>query len=165
MYLSPCPEKRCFFRRLLSCWLFSSGSYAYQRSFNNYQLKRPRRFFSKRRGTYLICFADASRYCLPFLFAEKGFPRFRKGEICGPWQGRFSFSESNRPGCSGADWVYFKALAHPEALIVILSVLRRCSVLVGLFVGGILFKDVNKRKKSWVLLGIMIGVLLIILAG
>ncbi len=64
-----------------------------------------------------------------------------------------------------SDFAYFKALAQPEALIVILSVLRRCSVLVGFFVGAVLFKEVNKRKKSWVLLGIMIGVLLIILSG
>ena len=64
-----------------------------------------------------------------------------------------------------SDWVYFQAVADPEALIVILSVLRRCSVLVGFFVGAVLFKEVNKRKKSWILLGIMIGVLLIILAG
>ena len=63
-----------------------------------------------------------------------------------------------------SDGVYFMAVAHPEALIVILSVLRRCSVLVGFFVGAFLFKEVNKRKKSWVLLGIMIGVLLIILS-
>ncbi|QBG47590.1 permease [Verrucomicrobia bacterium S94] len=63
-----------------------------------------------------------------------------------------------------SDWVYFCAVKNPEALIVILSVLRRCSVLVGFFVGALLFKEVNRRKKSWVLLGIMIGVLLIILA-
>ncbi|MDZ8119518.1 EamA family transporter [Pontiella agarivorans] len=64
-----------------------------------------------------------------------------------------------------SDWVYFMAVENPEALIVILSVLRRCSVLVGFFVGALIFKEVNKRKKSWVLAGIMVGVLLIILAG
>lgn len=63
-----------------------------------------------------------------------------------------------------SDFVYFKAVEDPDALIVILSVLRRCSVLVGFFVGAVIFKEVNKRKKSWVLLGIMIGVLLIILS-
>ena len=64
-----------------------------------------------------------------------------------------------------SDVVYLMALTYPEAMIVILSVLRRCSVLVGFFVGAVVFKEVNKRKKAWVLLGIMIGVLLIILAG
>ena len=63
-----------------------------------------------------------------------------------------------------SDFVYFKALSDPAALVVILSVLRRSSVLVGFFAGAVLFKEVNKRKKAWVLLGIMVGVLLIILS-
>ncbi len=64
-----------------------------------------------------------------------------------------------------SDVVYLMALTYPDAMIIILSVLRRCSVLVGFFVGAVIFKEVNKLKKAWVLLGIMIGVLLIILAG
>ncbi|VGO20625.1 EamA family transporter [Pontiella sulfatireligans] len=64
-----------------------------------------------------------------------------------------------------ADFVYFIGITDPDALIVILSVLRRCSVLVAFFVGAVLFKEVNKRKKAWVLVGIMIGVLLIVLSG
>lgn len=64
-----------------------------------------------------------------------------------------------------ADFVYFMAITDSDALIVILSVLRRCSVLVSFFVGAVLFKDVNKRKKAFVLMGILVGVLLIILAG
>ncbi|MDF7798358.1 EamA family transporter [Pontiellaceae bacterium B1224] len=63
-----------------------------------------------------------------------------------------------------ADFAYFMAVAEPEALIVVLSVLRRCSVLISFFVGAFLFREVNKRKKAWVLAGIMIGVLLIILS-
>ncbi len=63
-----------------------------------------------------------------------------------------------------SDFVYFLAVDDPDALIVILSVLRRCSVLVSFFAGAVLFKEVNKRKKSLVLLGIMIGVLLILLS-
>ena len=64
-----------------------------------------------------------------------------------------------------ADFVYFVGVSDPDALIVILSVLRRCSVLVSFFVGAFLFREVNKRKKAWVLMGIMVGVLLIILSG
>ena len=56
------------------------------------------------------------------------------------------------------------AMTHPEGLIIILSVLRRWSVLISFFVGAFLFKEVNKRKKAWVLVGIMIGVLLILLS-
>ena len=64
-----------------------------------------------------------------------------------------------------ADFVYFIGITDPDALIVVLSVLRRSSVLVSFFAGAVLFKEANKRKKAWVLLGILIGVLLIILAG
>ncbi len=64
-----------------------------------------------------------------------------------------------------ADFVYFIGMTDPEALIVIMSVLRRCSVLVSFCIGAVVFKERNKRKKAWVLLGILAGVLLIILAG
>lgn len=64
-----------------------------------------------------------------------------------------------------ADFAYFIALTDAVALIVILSILRRCSVLVSFFAGAFLFKEVNKRKKAWVLLGILVGVLLIVLSG
>lgn len=64
-----------------------------------------------------------------------------------------------------SDLVYFQALTDPDALIVVLSVLRRCSVLIGFVFGAVIFKEVNKRKKAWVLLGIMLGVLLIILSS
>lgn len=64
-----------------------------------------------------------------------------------------------------ADFVYFFAIAHPDALIIILSILRRCSVAVSFLAGAFLFREVNKRKKAWVLSGILIGVLLILLSG
>ena len=64
-----------------------------------------------------------------------------------------------------ADFAYFIAVAHPDALIIILSILRRCSVMISFTVGALAFKEVNKRKKAWVLLGILAGVLLIVLAG
>jgi len=64
-----------------------------------------------------------------------------------------------------ADFAYFFAVANPDALIIVLSILRRCSVLVSFALGALLFKEVNKRKKSWVLLCILLGVVLIVLAG
>jgi drug/metabolite transporter (DMT)-like permease len=64
-----------------------------------------------------------------------------------------------------ADFVYFVAVADPDALIIILSILRRCSVVVSFSAGAFLFREVNKRKKAWVLSGILIGVLLILLSG
>ncbi|WFB36932.1 EamA family transporter [Kiritimatiellota bacterium B12222] len=63
-----------------------------------------------------------------------------------------------------ADFVYFIGVSDPDALIIIMSVLRRSSVLVSFFVGAALFKEVNIRKKAWVLSGILLGVLLIVLS-
>jgi transporter family protein len=63
------------------------------------------------------------------------------------------------------DFSYFVGVGDPDVLIVIMSVLRRCNILISFFVGAVIFKEVNKRKKAWVLLGIMVGVLLILLAG
>ena len=64
-----------------------------------------------------------------------------------------------------ADFAYFFAVANPDALIIVLSILRRCSVMVSFALGALLFKEVNKRKKSWMLLCILLGVVLIVLAG
>ena len=64
-----------------------------------------------------------------------------------------------------ADGAYFVGVGDPDALIVIMSVLRRCSVLISFSFGAVLFREVNKRKKAWVLAGIMAGVLLIVLSG
>ena len=64
-----------------------------------------------------------------------------------------------------ADFAYFIAVADSDALIIILSILRRCSVMISFTVGALVFKEVNKRKKAWVLLGILAGVALIVLAG
>lgn len=64
-----------------------------------------------------------------------------------------------------ADYAYFVAVANPDALIIILSILRRCSVVISFTAGALIFKEVNKRKKAWVLLWILAGVALIVLAG
>lgn len=64
-----------------------------------------------------------------------------------------------------ADLVYFIGVSDSDALIVIMSILRRCSVLISFTAGALLFRERNKRKKGWILLGILAGVLLIILAG
>ncbi len=60
-----------------------------------------------------------------------------------------------------ADFVYFRALADEEALIMILSAVKRSRVFIALIIGGILFKEVNKRKKFLALSGVFVGVLLI----
>ena len=60
-----------------------------------------------------------------------------------------------------ADYFYFKALQDPEALIMLLSAIKRSQILIAVLVGGLIFKEKNKRKKLIPLAGIMIGVVLI----
>ncbi|MCC5932565.1 MAG: DMT family transporter [Cyclobacteriaceae bacterium] len=64
-----------------------------------------------------------------------------------------------------ADFVYFYALTYPEALIGLLSPIRRSSVAVSFLFGGLLFKDKNLGNKGFILLGILAGILLIYLVS
>lgn len=61
-----------------------------------------------------------------------------------------------------ADYFYFKALQDPDALIMLLSAIKRSQILIAVVVGGLIFKEKNKRKKLVPLLGIMAGVFLIL---
>jgi len=61
-----------------------------------------------------------------------------------------------------ADYFYFKALQDPDALIMLLSAIKRSQILIAVVVGGLIFKEKNKRKKLVPLLGIMLGVFLIL---
>ena len=61
-----------------------------------------------------------------------------------------------------ADYFYFKALQDPDALIMLLSAIKRSQLLIAVVVGGLVFKEKNKRKKLVPLTGIMIGVFLIL---
>lgn len=61
-----------------------------------------------------------------------------------------------------ADYFYFKALQDPEALIMLLSAIKRSQLIIAVVIGGIVFKEKNKRKKLIPLAGILIGVFLIL---
>ncbi len=61
-----------------------------------------------------------------------------------------------------ADYFYFKALQDPDALIMLLSAIKRSQILIAVVIGGLVFKEKNKRKKLVPLLGIMMGVFLIL---
>ncbi|WP_179347671.1 EamA family transporter [Winogradskyella pacifica] len=61
-----------------------------------------------------------------------------------------------------ADYFYFKALQDPDALIMLLSAIKRSQILIAVVVGGLVFKEQNKRKKLVPLAGIMMGVFLIL---
>lgn len=62
-----------------------------------------------------------------------------------------------------ADFLYFNALRDPEALVSMVSSLRRGSTLVA-FAGGILlFGEVNARAKLPAVIGVVIGIVVTIL--
>ena len=61
-----------------------------------------------------------------------------------------------------ADYFYFKALQDPDALIMLLSAIKRSQIIIAVVIGGIIFKEKNKRKKLIPLAGIMVGVFLIL---
>lgn len=63
-----------------------------------------------------------------------------------------------------ADFAYFRAVSDQSALIAILSILRRSSVVISFVFGAVMFKDLNKRKKAMALAGVLAGVALIVLA-
>jgi len=55
-----------------------------------------------------------------------------------------------------ADYFYFKALQDPEALIMLLSAIKRSQLLIAVVVGGLVFKEKNKRKKLVPLVGVFL---------
>ena len=62
-----------------------------------------------------------------------------------------------------ADYFYFWALRHPDALVAVVMSLRRASTLVA-FAGGLwLFKELNGWKKLPAVIGILIGIVLTII--
>jgi drug/metabolite transporter (DMT)-like permease len=62
-----------------------------------------------------------------------------------------------------ADFVYFGALRDPDALVSLVSSLRRGSTLVA-FAGGIwLFREANARQKLPAVIGVLAGIVLTVL--
>lgn len=60
-----------------------------------------------------------------------------------------------------ADQFYFRALAEPGALVSVVSLVRRTSVVVSFVVGGILFREKLLKKKAAFLLVLLFGVTLL----
>jgi transporter family protein len=68
-------------------------------------------------------------------------------------------------GLLATDFAYFTALSSPEAMVAIVSSIRRASVLV-VFAGGyLLYKEGNMRAKLPPTLGILLGVTLLVLGS
>lgn len=61
-----------------------------------------------------------------------------------------------------ADYAYFEALRDQEAMISIVSCLRRGGVLVTFVAGYVVFKERNYRRKAPCVLGILAGIVLIV---
>ncbi len=64
-----------------------------------------------------------------------------------------------------ADWLYFYSLGLPDTRISIISLVRRCGVVVTFFAGSFWFHDANMKKKAVALALILLGVILLALAA
>ncbi|MEA4862676.1 MAG: EamA family transporter [Victivallaceae bacterium] len=64
-----------------------------------------------------------------------------------------------------ADYLYFYAISMPDTQIAILSLLRRCSCVVTFAAGCACFRDANVKRKAAALALILLGVILLALAG
>ena len=62
-----------------------------------------------------------------------------------------------------ADRCYFVAVSDPDALISIITVFRRSSVLISFFAGLVFFKERKSKTKFVALLGVILGICLIAL--
>ena len=66
---------------------------------------------------------------------------------------------------AGADWLYFKGLAHPGAPISAASLMRRFSVVLTFLLGARFFHETNLVRKGIALAAIIAGVALLCLAA
>lgn len=66
---------------------------------------------------------------------------------------------------SVADFMYFYALSRPEALLGVVSVLRRSSVVLSFLLGAAIFHEHNLKSKGIALIGIIIGVCVLVLGS
>lgn len=62
-----------------------------------------------------------------------------------------------------ADWVYFYALGFPDAMISVVSMIRRSSVLVTFVAGAVLFHEKNLKNKAIDLFLVLLGMIFLYL--
>ncbi|MGB7346675.1 MAG: DMT family transporter, partial [Pirellulaceae bacterium] len=89
---------------------------------------------------------------------------FRLDRVSDPFQWRWVILLVS-PILLVADMLYFTAVSDPEALIAVISTVRRCSVVIAFGVGIKLFGEVNFRGKAVCVAAILLGVLLLTLGG
>lgn len=63
---------------------------------------------------------------------------------------------------TGADALYFFALGEEGSMLSVISILRRCSVVVTFICGAIIFKERNLRAKSLELVLLLAGIILLV---
>jgi drug/metabolite transporter (DMT)-like permease len=61
-----------------------------------------------------------------------------------------------------ADALYFRALATPDALVSVVSTLRRTNVVISFAIGAVLFGERNRVPKAVALGGVLAGIFLIL---
>ncbi len=66
---------------------------------------------------------------------------------------------------SAADFVYFYALSMDDALVSVVSMVRRSSVLVSFFVGGYVFHEHNLRGKAVDLALVLLGMIFLFIGS
>ena len=66
---------------------------------------------------------------------------------------------------SAADLAYLVALSNEEAMISVVSMVRRSSVVVSFTCGALLFKEGNLRAKAWDLVLILVGMIFLYLGS
>jgi bacterial/archaeal transporter family protein len=60
-----------------------------------------------------------------------------------------------------SDFMYFYALSIPGSMISVVSVVRRSAIIVSFLAGAYLFNDKNIRIKSFIMIGVMLGMYLL----
>lgn len=66
---------------------------------------------------------------------------------------------------SAADFVYFYALSQPGAMVSVVSMVRRGSVIVSFMFGALLFREKNLKNKAIDLLLVLLGMLFLYLGA
>jgi transporter family protein len=64
-----------------------------------------------------------------------------------------------------SDFMYFYALSLPGSMISVVSVVRRSAIVVSFLAGVYLFKDKNIRVKTYIMIGVLVGMYLLYLGS
>lgn len=65
----------------------------------------------------------------------------------------------------GADFVYMWALTNPDAMISVVSMIRRGSVIVSFLFGALVFREKNLKSKAWDMALLLLGMFFLYLGS